>query len=488
MRTAALAALLAAPFVLAFRAGGYFIEPRLWAALGAGVLVLFVAVTAPEPLPRRLPGRLGLASLAGLTAWTALSISWSPVPGQALADAERVALYLAAAIAGVALLRPAAGRAVLTPALAAGAFTVCAYALATRWLPGIVDAERSVSAGGRLEQPLTYWNALGAVAAAGVTFAVAVAADASHGARLRAAAAGGAVVPALALYLTLSRGALAALAAGLVVLLVLRRGRAVAATLLAVGAAAVPLAVVATLFPAFESLDGDAAARRWQGLAMLALSVLGAGAAAALQRAAVGRAADAAALQRAAIGREGHERPLRGRRSLAVATVVAVVVLGLAAVRPGGDGPDGELPTSRERLTRVESNRFDYWSVAIDAVPDHPLQGAGAGGFGPLWLRERPEPEAARDAHSLYVETLMELGVVGLLLLGGLFAAFDLATRRVRRRGHDADRTAAAGWVAGAVVLAVHAGLDWDWEMPAVALQLVLLMAAMFAAAEEAPR
>jgi len=81
-------------------------------------------------------------------------------------------------------------------------------------------------------------------------------------------------------------------------------------------------------------------------------------------------------------------------------------------------------------------------------------------------LRERPFPEAARDAHSLYIETAAELGVLGLIALLLAFAGGILAAVKATSR----NRAAAAGPVAVLAAWALHAGLDWDWEMPAVTL------------------
>jgi hypothetical protein len=52
-----------------------------------------------------------------------------------------------------------------------------------------------------------------------------------------------------------------------------------------------------------------------------------------------------------------------------------------------------------------------------------------------------------------------------------VLAATALAARRVLR----ADRALAAGPAAAALTWALHAGLDWDWEMPAVTLVAVAL-------------
>jgi tetratricopeptide (TPR) repeat protein len=90
--------------------------------------------------------------------------------------------------------------------------------------------------------------------------------------------------------------------------------------------------------------------------------------------------------------------------------------------------------------------------------------GSGAGTYELSWNRERPTAFDARDAHSLYVETLAEVGPVGVLLLAVALAAPFFALRRARREPLVA--AAAAEYVA----FLGHAALDWDWELPAVTL------------------
>ncbi|HZC14476.1 MAG TPA: hypothetical protein VE270_10705, partial [Thermoleophilaceae bacterium] len=114
-------ALLALPTVLAFFSGGFFDKPRIIGALAAWVLVAFAALAAPRPLPVSTSGRLALAGLTLLCAWTALSIAWAPIGGRAQDDLQRLLLYLGAFTAGIALLRRIGVRRALEPALALGA-------------------------------------------------------------------------------------------------------------------------------------------------------------------------------------------------------------------------------------------------------------------------------------------------------------------------------------------------------------------------------
>ena len=184
---AAAVCLLAGPTVLAFFSGGYFTEPRLIAAIVAWALVLALAAREQPPLPRRLPGALALGGLALLTVWSAVSIAWAPLGGPAVESVQRLAALHGRA-AGRHRRRcatPRLARAV-EPALAAGATIVIGYGLAGRLLPGIVELERSARAGGRLEQPITYWNAEGALAAVGLVLCARLAGDRSRPTAVRA--------------------------------------------------------------------------------------------------------------------------------------------------------------------------------------------------------------------------------------------------------------------------------------------------------------
>jgi hypothetical protein len=143
---------------------------------------------------------------------------------------------------------------------------------------------------------------------------------------------------------------------------------------------------------------------------------------------------------------------------LAAAIVAAAAVL--VAVRPPS------ISTSY---------RSDYWRAAIAEAADDPLRGSGAGSFHLVWQERRDVDLSVRDAHSLYVETLSELGVVGAALVWVLVAV-PLAVA-VRRRGDPLVATAGAAFV----VFAAHAGLDWDWEMPVVTLAGLAVAAVLVA-------
>jgi O-Antigen ligase len=462
-------ALIVMPGVLAFYSGGFFDEPRLIAALVSWALFLLAALVAPRPLPVSAAGRTAIVALTLLSAWSLLSLRWAPIGDRAQDDVQRLLLYLGFFGAAMAFLREASLRRALEPALALSAFAVVAYALSERLLPGVFELDRSASAAGRLEQPLTYWNAMGLISALGFVLAARVAGDPSRPALLRAGLAGVAVPLGLGVYLSFARGALAALAVGLLVLVALapeRRAQLRSAVTLVLASSVA--ALIASLLPTVKSLgerdSGD-------GLLMLAVLVL----------LAVGTALLA---PRAARARIELPSSVRSRPALLGAAAIAIaIVVGLAAVAYEGEPEAGTPATGADpgRLRSIESNRYRYWDVALETFAEHPLAGAGAGAFAVEWLKLPDRPDAARDAHSLYLETAAELGVVGLALLLLFIGGVGAAGVRLGRL----DARAAAGPAAALATWAFHAGLDWDWEMPAVTLVALGLAAALIAWSEE---
>jgi hypothetical protein len=93
---------------------------------------------------------------------------------------------------------------------------------------------------------------------------------------------------------------------------------------------------------------------------------------------------------------------------------------------------------------------------------------------------------AIQDAHSLYVEVLAELGVVGLVLLVVPLALVAFALARGLRRSRDRYVHAALG--AALLAWLVRAALDWDWEMPAITIWLFCAGGAALAVSQRGHR
>jgi hypothetical protein len=457
---AAFGGTLAGVLGLALANGGYFPTSWGWAALTlafAGALALL--------RPVELPSRAGLVfagGLAALLAWTAASALWSPSLTRTVLEVQRGALYVALAGCFLLLARPADVPS-LVGGLLCGIAAASGYGLATRTFPERLG-EFDPVASYRLAEPLGYWNALGILAAIGLLLAVGVASRAGRRATRAAAAA---TVPLLActLYFTFSRGAWLALLFGCAAALAVDRRRL---QLLAHGAcAALPAAAavaVAWRSPALVREDAVLAAASPEGH-RLALVVLAAAATAGAATALVATLEPRIALGRAA------RRAVAGTLAVALAAALAA-----GLVRWGG--PVGVVERAagsfvhssanvtvdlNDRLFTLSANgRTAYWGVALDAVAASPVLGVGAGGYERSWLEERSEPMKVRDAHSLYLELLAELGPLGLGL--ALLALGAPLVAGLRSRSAPLATALTGAYVA----FLAHAAVDWDWEMAAV--------------------
>jgi hypothetical protein len=460
--TAARALALAGPAALAFFAGGYFPEAHNWAGAGAWAAVL-LAAAAGARLPSSRPAVLTITGIVLLASWTLVSLLWAPIAGNAYHAGQIAVLYVGALLGSALLFRGAAARQV-EPALALGVLIVIGYGLSGRLLPGLLHFSASLSAQGRLEQPLTYWNAMGELAALGLVLCVRLTGDATRSRPLRCAAAAAVAPLGLALYISFSRGALFAALAGLVALIIVAGRREQLRALVLCAVVAVLGAAAGATFPGVTGLKGPLGTRESQGAITLALLLV---------------LITAAAVTQWQMSVRERPAPLKlPRRAPAAAGVLICLGLALAIAVGSKESSTASQPLSggATRLVTLQSNRYAYWDVAFRAFAREPLHGVGAGGWSVYWLRWRTVPEFAQDAHSLPIQVLAELGLVGLALLAVFVGGLAWACARALRVS-----PLAAGPVAALVTYFAHAPLDWDWQMPAVTLVAMVLGGALLA-------
>ena len=355
-----------------------------------------------------------------LTGWVALSSAWA-VPGALVEGEVRRAVVYACALAALLLTVDGPRREPLLLGLLGGISLLGAVAIVLRASSGeVVDRFY----GTLLEEPVGYPNAMGALAALGITLAVGLARGGGGSGIGRSA--GSATLLVLVLGLSGSRGARRSRSGvGLCVLVALRApGTRVAAAL----------------------AGGHRPRRRRRSV--------GRRGPARRRRSRASRARRGGGARRAGSSgcRSGWRRDVRW--SLLAASA-SIAVGRIAVAQP---------------IATTSSFRSAYWAAALDEARARPALGSGAGSFHLTWGERGREGLFVRDAHSLYVEALSELGPVGLALVLAI-VAIPIATA-VRRRGEPLVAVSGAAFA----VFAVHAGLDWDWEMPVVTLAALGLL------------
>jgi O-antigen ligase len=447
--------------------GAYFSQSWGWVALAFLIPTTLWLILDQAIWPGRL--RVAFASLLGaLATWIALSSLWSLSSPGSIREFERIVVYIGVALAIAFVLRAGDGSPVLA-GLLVGTSLICTYGLATRLLPDHFVTHDSPLLNNRLAQPLGYPNALGALAAIAILVALGLV---SHGRPLSAAAAA-LIIPvhATTIYFTFSRGSWAALAvafAGAIALDTRWLRSLFASAVVAVPTIACMLA--ASRQHELTNSDVPLVRAAHEGH-QLALVVCAAAACCAVF----------AGLASSLAGRVTVSQRVRRLADVVAVCIVATSVV-VAIVAVGGPRrgitrvkhefdtlPTGGTADLNSRLFQIYgSGRAEVWPLAWREFKKAPLNGQGSGSFEYAWYQERPTTRVVRDAHSLYLETLAELGVIGLALL--VSALLLPVVGGVKARG---SRFVAFG-VAAYLAWAVSAAIDWHWEMTGLTLTALL--------------
>ena len=471
----AIAVAVAALYIgLALSDGGYSREFTGAATVGVWWAVVIAMVLGGWPRSRVPAMAVGAGvCLGSLAIWTAISIGWASDNGGTFMEIVRVLGYLGVFVLVVISSPRGSGRWWLGGA-ALGLVVIAGLALVSRFEPSFSgDKELGAflpAAATRLNYPIGYWNGLAAAMAIGIVLLVWLGAHA-RAAAVRAAAVAVIPLPMLVIYLASSRGGVGAGVIGLAVLLGIgpSRARMLGGLLLGGAGGALLLFLASRQHELVDAVRNSAAAE--QGDQMLAVSI------ALVVALGILRYLLDPWLQRI-------EVPQRTTRIVGVATVVAVIG-GILIAGPSKRWDEfkqvGALETKSTyvaaHLTSGKgSGRYQFWSTAVDAFEAHPVKGIGAGGYEAYWAQNGSLARPVRDAHSLFLEAMGELGVIGLALVLGFFG---FAITSGVRRGPATSREGVLGACLAVLAAGIaSAAIDWTWELPAC-FGLVVLVAAL---------
>lgn len=466
---------------LALSGGGYDIVVRsevgvlIWWLLLLGLIIGI--------LPRSGLARstwIALLLLTAFFAWAWIATAWTSSQELTLIEVGRVATYVGAFLGAACLLTQGNGRSLLA-GLATAIALVCSLAVLSKLVPSLFPADPTLHlyATTRLRYPFDYSDGVGEFAAVGVPLLWYVATGA-RSVWMRAAGAAFLPVVLLCLAMTVSRGGILAAAVSVVVFLALspdRLPRLITGALVAVGTAVLMLALLSRKGLTDRLFSAAPVGQRHSMLIIVVVVALAVG------------------LLQAAIVMAGRRttRPSWtrvGRRGGAVAWGAAAIIVVAAATGLVVTGAGHHLweqfkrPTaistgsSYSRLLSVAgSHRYQYWQVALHAFRTSPWHGIGPGTFHYYWLEHQTLGEYVLNAHSLWIETLAELGIIGLALIVSFFV-FVLVSGTLRAlHSTPAERALRAASVAAVSAFCVAAAFDWVWQLAAVPVVAMVLCA-----------
>jgi len=451
-------------FLLAYAGGVYDPEARAWLGVGVWAVLAFAAAAG------LLRARWSMATtvLALFALWNLIRLVWTRDVETGLGSASLSLLYLGLFVLLIELWMRVRNARLWAGTVAMAMVATIALAVVARLFPSVVKVGRPYdllpASVVRLSYPLGYWNALGALIACAFPLLLCAATIAVTRARRTLALLPVPVISA-ALYLTSSRGGFIAAAIGIVAFIMVTPGvaRALVTALAAAGAAVAAIVVVNPNDALVNRPQAAAAVAQGHRVALLLCLTV------------VLLAVVYSIVDRFLEPRRAHLARWDFAVRIAVVVVAVVMVVAAHPVRRFDQfkAVHFQQVSSGNYVQRHLSDpsgngRWQMWTSAIHQFDAHALFGGGPGTFAAWWAQHRPFSLFVLDAHSLYLQTLGELGLIGFVLLAA-FLVLPLvhAARRLGGARVPTSPSAVAAGFFGALAAAVVAlGVDWSWEIP----------------------
>ena len=477
----------AAPAVLilalAVAGGGYELTPRHIAGLAVWlVVVLLLALGAASRAALAKPFYWGSGLILSLALFSALSSLWSGSIEISVTEADRVLVYLGVFVAAFLIAQTDQSRQRFGEGLWVALLGIAILMLATRLLPHVFPVATGLSSGSRIRYPLGYWNANGVACAIGVALSLWMTRRSTIPA-LRWIAVGGLPVLLLALYLTYSRGGVLALLVASICLIALSHDRLWLLCTLGIGALGALPAVLAVQARTAIAENADFPGVVDQGVEVLGFLVGGILLALALYWGLRRLERGGSVLTGRALALSRDRRVLRG---LAIGAAVLALIATVAVGQRAWDqftSNDVAFTTPTSRFSSFSgTGRSEFFRVALDAFGEKPLLGHGAGTYQFSWYQLRHIEVPVHDAHSLYLQALSELGIVGGILVLAMVLTLLWTGFSAWRHAGGTQRELHAALLAACLAFAVGAAIDWFWQIAALGFVFFLASGVLVAA------
>lgn len=452
----------------------------LWLPVAAGLLGLLLVTLFVGGYYKDVPrvGWILVAILTVLVGIKGLSLIWTISDNLTVLELLRSSMYLAtfvlmlAALSSSRQVSPLLDAAVLISAAVAG------YGVMQKIDP--LNYPATTPDATRVGSTLEYANTTAMIVGLGIVLGLARMSE-MKSSLARGVYAALIVLFAIVLYLTLSRGGIISLGAGLFTVFLLGGNRL--QTFVNLALAAAPIAWLIYQVQGLETIFRETASESQQLVngASLRTDLLVAMAAAFLLQAIY------------AILVERYELVPGARKILGAIVLVGVLLLGgvggyLASDQllagSFSDAVTGKLEESsesaNERLISLSSNsRSQYWQVAWQEWKQNPFLGTGAGTFQFTWLEDRPGYGGVKQVHNVYLEQGTETGVFAFLALTGFAVLLVAYTAQATWRSEPlGNRRILLSGLTGALVLYLFSSaLEWHWYIPASTLIFFILAA-----------
>ncbi|WP_249900988.1 O-antigen ligase family protein [Paenibacillus sp. PK3_47] len=172
----------------------------------------------------------------------------------------------------------------------------------------------------------------------------------------------------------------------------------------------------------------------------------------------------------------------------------STVLVGIVAFLLIGTGVRNILPANM--ATRLENinfqqhsvlERFTFYKDALKVVKDHPILGAGGGGWASLYEQYQNNPYTSRQAHNFFLQYLIEVGILGFIVfmsfIGYIF--YKYIRGYIKREKDEFDN--GFFYLIIALSILVHSLLDFNLSYAFMGILVFLGLAGMVAVMDSKP-
>ncbi|BBI34967.1 O-antigen ligase family protein [Cohnella abietis] len=120
--------------------------------------------------------------------------------------------------------------------------------------------------------------------------------------------------------------------------------------------------------------------------------------------------------------------------------------------------------------------RLVYWKDGLQMLKDYWWKGTGGGGWNLLQQDYQSQPYFVKYIHNHFLQTALDIGIYGLLLIGILVGLFIVGVKIQIKKGNKAEAYWGKASILVVIVVILHSGFDFDLTFPIMGGILLLFM------------
>ncbi|SEU15305.1 O-antigen ligase [Paenibacillus sp. NFR01] len=173
--------------------------------------------------------------------------------------------------------------------------------------------------------------------------------------------------------------------------------------------------------------------------------------------------------------------------SLILVALIAYLLVGtgLRSIMP--DNIETRLENINFKQHSVEE-RFTFYKDAVKVIKDHPVLGAGGGGWAALYEQYQNNPYTSRQVHNFFLQYLIEVGIVGFIVFIGFIGYIFYGYIRTYLKREKSDFENGFLFYIIALSILVHSLLDFNLSYAFMGILIFVGLGGMTAAIEGKPK